>query len=266
MSRNLQFIYRRWFQVFIGGVLFFFICEQILKFTGNVYLVPFVVLLGAFIIPITFVVFFYGQERSIDKAVHRAGPRSMAAICFIVGGAVGITTAAFLEYVTLQKLTIPSLFLVALIEESAKLVLPIVVYILGRYHSEADGLLFGVASGMGFAALETTGYGFTTLITSHGDIGLLEEVLLIRGLLSTVGHAAWTGIVCATLWRQRERKAKLFNPRVFWVFILIIIFHALWDIVSFTNHAPIIFIGLMAIGSTSLVLLIRRLREAKHAS
>jgi protease PrsW len=52
---------------------------------------------------------------------------------------------------------------------------------------------------MGFAALETMGYGFVTLLASRGNLALLEEALLARGLASPAGHAAWTGLVCAVL-------------------------------------------------------------------
>jgi len=62
-----------------------------------------------------------------------------------------------------------------------------------------------IAAGMGFAALETMGYGLVSFMQSRGDILILQQVLLIRGLLSPAGHAAWTGFVCAVLWRERER-------------------------------------------------------------
>ena len=73
----------------------------------------------------------------------------------------------------------------------------------------------GVATAMGCAALETMGYGFTSLLLSKGDLGVLDEVLLLRGLTSPAGHAAWTGLVCAVLWRERLKVAHAtFNWRV----------------------------------------------------
>jgi hypothetical protein len=58
--------------------------------------------------------------------------------------------------------------------------------------------------GVGFAVLETMGYGFTTLVRSHGDLPYVEAVLLIRGLASPGGHATWTGLAIA-LWRDAHR-------------------------------------------------------------
>ena len=55
-----------------------------------------------------------------------------------------------------------------------------------RYRKQADGLLIGVAAGAGFAALETMGYAFTTLIKSGGDIpDTVDILLLLRGFLMT---------------------------------------------------------------------------------
>jgi RsiW-degrading membrane proteinase PrsW (M82 family) len=224
-----------------------------------------VLLLGAFIVPVAFVAFFYGQERAIDKLVHVEAPLRIVAACFFVGGIIGVVTAGFLEYATLTKLTISGLFIVGLIEESAKLIFPIAIYIRAHYRSEADGLLFGVASGMGFAALETMGYGLVSLMQSGGNVGILEGTLLIRGLLSPVGHAAWTGLICATLWRQRERTGKLFNPSVIWVFVLAVVLHALWDIAGLSQQAFISYPGYVIIGGISLMLLIRKLREARRS-
>ena len=265
MHPSLRFIKSQWFRIFVGGTLLFFAVEQTLKFTGNPKFIPIVLVLGAFVVPVSFVAFFYGQERAIDKLVQVEAPLRIVVACFFVGGVIGVITAGFVEYETLSRLTISSLFIVGLIEESAKLIFPVIIYLRSSYRSEADGLLFGVASGMGFAALETMGYGLTSLMQSKGNVGILEETLLIRGLLSPVGHAAWTGLICATLWRQRERTGKLFNPSVIWVFVLAVVLHALWDIAGFSQQAFISYPGYVIIGGVSLMLLIRKLREARRS-
>ena len=265
MHPSLRFVRSEWFRIFVVGSLLFFATEQALRFTGNPGLVPMVLLLGAFVVPAAFVAFFYGQERAIDKLVHVETPLRIVAACFLVGGVIGVVTAGFVEYATLTKLTIPSLFMVGLIEEAAKLILPVAIYWRSRYRSEADGLLFGVASGMGFAALETMGYGLVALIESQGNVGILQQTLLIRGLLSPVGHAAWTGLICAALWGERERTGRLFNPVVIEVFGLAVVLHAFWNIAGFSQQAFISYAGYVIIGGISLILLIRRLREARRS-
>jgi RsiW-degrading membrane proteinase PrsW (M82 family) len=264
MQSSLRFVRSEWFLIFVGGTLIFFAAEQTLKFTGNLVLVPMVLLLGAFVVPVAFVAFFYGQERAVDKLVHAEAPLRMVAACFVIGGVVGVAISGFVEYATLTNLTVPSLFIIGLIEEGTKLIFPIAIYLRSRYRSEADGLVFGVASGMGFAALETMGYGLVALIQSGGSIGLLQETLLIRGLLSPVGHAAWTGLVCAALWGERQRTGKLFNPIVIGVFALAVTLHAVWDIAALSPQAFVTYSGYVIIGGISLILLVRRLREARR--
>lgn len=162
------------------------------------------------------------------------------------------------------------LLMVGLVEEGAKLIFPMVQYVRWKYRTEADGLLFGVAAGMGFAALETMGYGLVALIQSQGNIGVLEQVLLIRGLLSPAGHAAWTGLVCAVIWRERERKGRgLLSIPVIGAFILAVVLHTLWDTVNSLGGPTatqfiIVILGNIAIAGISLTLLIRRMREAKR--
>jgi RsiW-degrading membrane proteinase PrsW (M82 family) len=251
MHVSLRFIKSEWFRIFVVGILLFFAAEQALKLTGNPKFVPTVLILGAFVVPVSFVAFFYGQERAIDKLVQVEAPLRIVVVCFSVGGFIGVITAGLMEYETLTKLTISNLFIVGLMRS--------------HYRSEADGLLFGVASGMGFAALEAMGYGLTSLMQSQGNVGILEETLLIRGLLSPVCHAAWTGLICATLWLQHERTGKLFNPSVIWVFVLAVVLHALWDIAGFFQRVFISYPGYVIIGGVSLMLLIRKLREARRS-
>jgi RsiW-degrading membrane proteinase PrsW (M82 family) len=271
VKKGPGFIRSRWFQILIGGIILFIATEQALKLTQNLNLIPTVLLLGAFVVPLTFVAYFYGQERAIDREVHREqSPLTMAAMCFLVGGILGVAAAATAEYATLQNTSFLRLFGVGFIEELAKLILPVIIFIRWQYRSEADGLLFGVACGMGFAALETMGYGLTTLIASRGDIGSFEEILFIRGLLAPAGHAAWTGFVCAVLWRERNRKArKVVNFTVVGAFILAVVLHSLWNgVYSFggptVGQLVIVVIGNLAVAAISLTLLFRRLRESRR--
>jgi len=271
VKKSFGFLRSRWFHILIAGIVLFVITEQALKFTQNLNLVPTVLLLGAFIVPLAFVAYFYGQERSIDRDIHQQQtPLSAAGLCFLVGGILGVVAASTIEYATLQRLSVLVMVGVGLIEELAKLILPVIIFIRWQYRSEADGLLFGVASGMGFAALETMGYGLTTLITSGGDIGTFEEVLFVRGLLAPAGHAAWTGFVCAVLWRERNIKGrKVINFTVFGAFIIAVVLHSLWNSI-FVLAGPtllqvvIVIAGNLVVAGVSLTLLFRRLRESRH--
>lgn len=251
----MRILRQRWLRTFIAGLVLLYFTERVLVTTGNPNFVPSVILLGAFLVPVVFVTYLY--ERLPDWEV----PLGPLATCFIWGGAVGTLVAGTLEYDLLRSVGIFALLGVGLIEESAKLIFPLIFYFAGRYRSEASGILFGVASAMGFAALETMGYAFVTLLQSKGSLGALDEVLLVRGLMSPAGHAAWTGLVCAVLWRERLKAGHaVLNWRVVAAFLTAVILHALWD--TFNSLQGGVALLSLGVALASLTLLVRCVREA----
>jgi protease PrsW len=254
----LRILRRRWVRTFAAGLVLLYLTEKVVVTTGNPNFVPSVILLGAFLVPVVFITYLY--ERLPDWEV----PVGPLATCFLWGGAVGTLVAGTLEYDLLRSLGIFSLLGVGLIEESAKLIFPLIYFFAGRYRSEASGILFGVASAMGFAALETMGYAFVTLLQSKGSLGALDEVLLVRGLMSPAGHAAWTGLVCAVLWRERLKAGHaVLNWRVVAAFLTAVILHALWD--TFNSLQGAIALLSLGVALASLIFFVRRVREADRA-
>ena len=263
----VMIVQRRWFQTLLSGLVLFYAVQRVLIGTQNPNFVPTLLLLGAFLAPVVFVTYVYERQPVRDV------PLASVATCFFWGGAVGTIVAGLLEYETLRRLNVLSLFQVAAIEEAAKLIFPLAIFLRGRYRLESEGLLFGVAAGMGFAALETMGYGFVALLGSGGNLAMLDATLLARGLLAPAGHAAWTGLVCAVAWRERQRARLLvLNGAVVSAFVVAVLLHALWDTFNFLAAAgarfPLIELVAqvlsLAVALTSLSLLIRRLREARR--
>jgi protease PrsW len=258
----MRILRHRWFQVFSGGLVLLYIVERTLLATRDLAFVPSVLLLGAFLVPIAFVV--YLDERMPQWEV----PLTPLAVCFVWGGVLGTSVAATLEYDLLRSLGVLPLLGVGLIEEGAKLILPLIFYVLGRYRSERAGIVLGVSAAMGFAALETMGYGFLTLLQSRGNLVALDSVLIGRGLISPAGHAAWTGLVCAVLWRERLRAGRaVVNGKVVGAFAAAVVLHTLWD--TFNLLRGVTFVGFLSlellsflVAIVSLTLLIRRIREA----
>lgn len=155
--------------------------------------------------------------------------------------------AGTLEFDTLHRLGMVPMLAVGVIEEVAKLIAPVVVLILTRHRHPADGLLAGVAAGAGFAALETMGYAFVVLVQSGGDLGAVEGVLLLRGVLSPAAHMAWTGLTAAALWRaaQRRRGPRAISGFV-GVFVLAVALHTAWDTIA--SPAAFLVIALVSLG------------------
>ena len=156
---------RRWAWVgvlVVGWILYELVRAAILD-TGNPNRLPALILLGAAVFPLAFVVFI--SERRLVFGV----PGSVVGLTALLGGVVGIVTAGVLEYDTLVGLGFLPMILVGLIEEAAKLLVPAAALLLFRSDRHpAGGLLLGVASGAGFAVLETMGYAFVALVRSGG--------------------------------------------------------------------------------------------------
>jgi protease PrsW len=248
----------------MGGLVLLYILERTLLATQSLNYIPSVLLLGAFLIPVTFVTYLYERLPKWEVTLPPL------AICFLWGGALGTVVAGSLEYDLLRGLGVLALLGVGLIEESAKLIFPLIFYFLGRYRSEGAGIVLGVSTAMGFAALETMGYGFMALLQSQGNLGVLDEVLLARGLTSPAGHAAWTGFVCAVLWRERNRAGRaVVNGKVLGAFATAVVLHSLWDTFELVQGETFVeSVGLellsFLIAIVSLTLLIRRIREASR--
>ncbi len=260
MPYKLKGMKQRWLQVLAGGIALFIAADVLLRVTGSTGFQTLMLFIGSFLVPITFVTYFYGHIRDRDISVP------MLANSFVVGGLIGLIAAASIEFSTLKTLNVGALAAVGFIEESAKLIFPLIVYAMWRDRHEADGLLFGVAVGMGFAALETVGYGTTTISQNPGNVDALQNLLVLRGVLSPAGHAAWTGLVCATLWRERERAGSaVLNIKVIAFYLLAVLLHFSWDVVNTENiNAVVAIIGALAIAILSLGLLIWRYREARR--
>jgi protease PrsW len=258
---------RGWLQILLSGLVLLLLVERTLVATSNPNYVPSVILLGAFLVPVTFVTYLYERLPSWDVALPAL------AVCFLWGGVLGTVVAGTLEYDVARSLGFLPKLAIGLIEESAKLIVPLIFYFLGRYRSEAAGIVRGVTTAAGFAALETMGYGFVTLLASRGNLGVLDEVLLVRGLSSPAGHMSWTGLVCAVLWRERLKAGHAtLNWRVGGAFLTAVVLHALWDTfwsagsaTTFVEFLGVMFLALL-VALISLVLLIRRVREARRAS
>ncbi|MEW2355492.1 PrsW family glutamic-type intramembrane protease [Spirillospora sp. NPDC029432] len=190
--------------------------------TANTNLVPTVILLGSFLVPVTFVVWAYEHGRSPQVTVP------MLFRAFVVGGVLGVLGAALLEAYLLR----PSLWMyvgVGLIEEAAKLAALLVVARNLHPRTMRDGLVLGATVGFGFAAFESSGYAFNAMLTVEGlSLGALVETEVLRGLLAPVGHGLWTAILGGVAFAASDRRWRVTPPLV-GAYLGVSLLHALWD-------------------------------------
>lgn len=233
-----------WLPTLLVGVGLFELVRRALIDTGNPNLLPALILLGAAVIPAAFVAFVYGRRLGYDVS------GLLLAFTALVGGVVGVVLAGVWEYHALIRLGALPTLAVGFAEETAKLLIPAAVLLFVGYRRPANGLLLGVASGAGFAALETMGYAFVTLIETRGDLGTVDDVLLLRGLLSPAAHMAWTGLTAAALWEAAARRWQARAlVRFVVVYLVAVALHATWD----TVHTGVAYIVLACIGLGLLI-------------
>lgn len=249
MSPSVPTALRRhgWIAVLVLGAALFVAVERTLVATQNPDFVPSAILLGAAIVPVTFLAFVYGRRLPYDVG------GAAVALSALLGGVLGTVVAGTLEYDVQRDLGVLPTVGIGTIEETAKLLVPLAILLLvRRYRTGPDGLLLGVAAGAGFAALETMGYAFVTLLQSQGSITDTVDVLLLRGVLSPAGHMAWTGIAAGALFAAAESGwARRKVLELVGAFVVAVGLHTAWDSsTSLIGTGVVAVISLVALGWT----------------
>jgi RsiW-degrading membrane proteinase PrsW (M82 family) len=212
--------------MFVAGAVLWVATVVITFATGNVNLVPTVILLGSFLVPVTFVVYAFGRADGVLTA-----KRIFTA--FVCGGVLGVLGASVLEAALLRQPTGLAYVGVGLIEEAVKLAaLWLLARRLPRY-TMRDGMVLGAAVGFGFAAFESAGYAFSALFTPGGlSLWGVVETEVLRGALTPVGHGLWTAVLGGALFltasRSRSGRPRLGASVLGW-YLVVAMLHALWD-------------------------------------
>src|SRR6266566_4051331 len=211
-----------WWAVFLGGLLLWGATIAVARVTHNIILLPTIVLLGSFLVPITAVVWYLDHDPSPALSPRR----------IVTAGLIGA-----LE--------------VGLIEEFVKGVFVVVVALgIHRFHIR-DGMVLGATVGFGFAALESSGYALVSLFVVQGNqlILSLNSVIfteLVRGVLAPVGHGLWSALLGGAIFAA-ARPGRL---RLTWVilgtYLLVSTLHGAFDsISSILGYVAISLIGLI---------------------
>ena len=252
-----------WRKVLLSGIGFYVIGLIALILTSNPNLFPTVVMIGSFLIPVTYVAFFY------DRRYLSTITLPTIALAFVYGGLLGVFAASILEPLFIRRLDFLTAFGIGLIEEFVKILGVLVIARHRRHDAEMDGLILGAAAGMSFAALESNGYAFSAFLASGGSLSLTVGVTLLRGILSPLGHGTWTAILASVLFRESNNRRFQINLKVIGAYLLVSILHGLWDglpglISAIVSSGLDVFIGQSIVGLTGLFILWLRWREAKR--
>jgi protease PrsW len=213
---------RAWWKILLTGLALYVTATLLLAGSGAPELVPTILVLGAFLPPLGLAAFLH------ERGVLPASLLPVLALAFLAGGVVGSVAAQVLEPRLPPTLGLTATLVVGFGEELAKLVA--IAWLLGRreYASMLHGILFGAAAGTGFAAFESMGYALT-ILQLQGDVTVMGEVLLARGVLAPLVHGTWAAIVAGVLWRERRGVRMRVSRPVLVAFFGVVILHGLWE-------------------------------------
>jgi protease PrsW len=219
-----------WWAVFVVGLLLWGATVAVGRVTHNVILLPTIVLLGSFVVPITAVVWYLDHDPS-----PALSPRRIVT-AFLIGGVLGVLGSSLLEY-WLVNVGLIGAFEVGLIEEFVKGVFIVVVALgISRFHIR-DGMVLGATVGFGFAALESSGYALASLFVVQGNqlILSLNSVIfteLVRGVLAPFGHGMWSAILGGVIFAAARRGGLRLTWGVLATYLLISALHGAFDSMS----------------------------------
>lgn len=235
-----------WLKVLVTAAVFYILLLAALLLTGNSNLFPTLVMVGSFMVPVAYVAFFY-ERRHLSRLTMPT-----LSLTFMYGGLLGVIAASLLEPFFIRHLDLSAILKIGFIEEFAKILGVLVIARHRRHDSEMDGLILGAAAGMGFAALESSGYAFTAFLKSNGSISAAVGVTLIRALLSPLGHGTWTAILASVLFRESRNGHFRIDLQVIGAYLFVSILHAMWDGLALVT-AAVFNLGLSILITDSLI-------------
>ena len=233
---------RTWLVVLGGGVAVWLLASFITWLTRDNILVPTVILVGSFLVPVTVMVWAMSLRRA-----DRLTPRVIF-LGFLAGGTLGVLASALVETYVLPRQN-GTYLAVGLIEEGAKALVLLAVAHQVRARGPRDGMVLGAIVGAGFAAFESSGYAFSTII-EHIDDRPVYNILqteFSRAILAPFGHILWTSLVGGALFAGVSATGRFrLTSQLVWTYLGVVALHGLWD--ASTGYAIVITRGLVGEG------------------
>lgn len=200
---------------------------------NNTTLLPGLMIVGSFAIPISMLVLF------IELNVARNVSFYMVARLAFLGGIISLLITHLLPVIpSLFSLLVPDWSAVlgdsvaGPLEETAKVLAMVAVASASKYSYKLNGLLVGAAVGTGFSAFESAGYAFNILLVGNGVDDMVQNINL-RGLLSPFSHIVWSAIAGCALWRvingQKFKWRMLCDERFVRLLLVPVVLHMIWN-------------------------------------
>lgn len=250
---------RIYWRVLLGGIVALIALWALMRQSKIEALLPvFAVVFGA-LGPATFLVYWR------DRGLPRDLPQRHLLLAAGIGAGLGIVVPLLLYGAfDVRADQVPGALLVAVVDALAIGVCAIPALRDGGPRRQRDGLLVGVAAGLGYTMLYAITYG---LIVFHETVTIpatkapakghprviapvvhpphaqlfqagianLYHVMAIQAQTEILVGVVWAAILCAAIWRERGARPLTVTPGLVLTVALVLALHVLW-LVSFAHH------------------------------
>jgi RsiW-degrading membrane proteinase PrsW (M82 family) len=219
----------RWWAILLIGLALWGAAVGTMFVTQNIILLPTIVLLGSFLVPLTAIAWYLDHDGSMALS-----PRRILS-AFVIAGVLGLIVASLLEFWLVYGPGPIGMLKVGFIEEFVKGAAIILLALGLRTYATRDGMVLGATVGFGFAALETSGYALASLFVVQGGqlVLSLQSVVfteLVRGVLAPFGHGLWSAILGGVIFHAvRHGRVRLIWSALI-AYIAVSLLHAAFDI------------------------------------
>ena len=215
---------RLWKLLLVVGVVVWVVSAAITEITDDNVLVPTVIVVGSFLVPVTVVAFALSRRRAGYLTTEEV------VLGFLGAGTLGVVATAVTETYLLPAAA-GTFVSVGVIEEVGKGLVLLAVAHQVHHREPRDGMVLGAVVGAGFAAFESAGYALQAMLDSLDErpvIAILETEAS-RAVLAPFGHITWTALLGGALFASSRGGRFHLTTRLGATFLGVVALHALWD-------------------------------------
>jgi protease PrsW len=215
---------RVWKLLLVVGAAVWVVAAVVTELTDDNILVPTVIIVGSFMIPVTVAAFALSREREGYLTTEEV------LLGFLAAGTLGVVTTALLE-VYLLPAAAGTFIAVGFIEEVGKGAVLLAVAHQVHHREPRDGMVLGAVVGAGFAAFESAGYALQAMLENIDERPVVNilETEAFRAVLAPFGHITWTALLGGALFASSRGGRFRLTGRLAGTFVGIVTLHAIWD-------------------------------------
>ena len=215
---------RVWKLLLVVGAVVWIVAAVVTELTDDDILVPTVIIVGSFMVPVTVAAFALSREREGYLTTEEV------LLGFLGAGTLGVVTTALLE-IYLLPAAAGTFIAVGFIEEVGKGAVLLCVAHQVHHREPRDGMVLGAVVGAGFAAFESSGYALQAMLDNIDERPVVNilETEAFRAVLAPFGHITWTALLGGALFASSRGGRFHLTTRLGATFVGIVALHAIWD-------------------------------------